>query len=345
MMDRRAAMAGLGGAATAFAIPAGAASRRGGKSAGRRLPPRLRVGDTVGIVSPSSAVEAEEGLQRAEWWVRGMGLVPRFGTHAADRHGYLAGTDANRAADINAMYADDAVRAVFAVRGGWGGARILPLLDWDTIRANPKLLIGYSDVTALHLAFAARAGFPTIHGGNASSSWPRVSWESLWRMAFAGEAPVLGGSEVEAISGRAGRTIRGGTARGTLLGGNLTILSTFMGTGWLPDFADAILFVEDTNESEYRIDRMLQQLRLAGVLGSLAGVVFGQCTGCRSTDPDYAGFTLDSVIDQYLAPLGVPAFTGANIGHVAGQLSLPSGAAVEIDADARTIRLLRTITA
>lgn len=338
MIDRRTAIGGLGAfGAAALATPAG--------SRPRRKPPRLNRGDTVGVVSPASAVAADDGLDRAEWWIRGMGLVPKFGPHAGDRHGYLAGTDANRAADINAMYADPAVRAVFAVRGGWGGARILPLLDWDTISANPKLFIGFSDVTAIHLAFAARAGYPTIHGGNAASSWLDRSWESLWRLAFAADRPMLGGAEVETATGRPGRTIHGGKARGRLLGGNLTIISTLMGTGWLPGFKGAVLFAEDTNEAEYRVDRMFQQLRLAGVLDGLAGVVFGQCTGCRTTQPDYNGFTLDQVIDQYLTPLGIPAFTGADIGHISNQICLPSGAAVELDADARTIQLLEPIVA
>jgi muramoyltetrapeptide carboxypeptidase len=328
-----------GAAALAVVPPAGLAAR----SAPAGKPPFLNPGDAVAVVSPASVAGVDDQIERAEWWIRGMGLVPKFGAHAEDRFGYLAGTDAERAADFNAAFADPAVKAVFAVRGGWGAARILPLVDWAAVRANPKLLIGFSDVTALHLAFAARAGFPTIHGGNASSSWPRTSWESLWQLAFAGVTPTLGGWMTEAETGRVGRTIRPGTARGRLLGGNLTILSTLMGTPWLPDFAGAVLFLEDLNEAEYRIDRMLQQLRLAGILERVSGVVFGQCTRCATTDPDYAGFTLDEVIDQYLRPLGVPAFSGANIGHVYGQLCLPSGAEVEIDAGARTIRLLEPV--
>jgi muramoyltetrapeptide carboxypeptidase len=336
MIDRRGAIGGLGALAAAGLTSAVDARPRS-------KPPFLNPGDTVGVVAPASAVSSDDGLDRAEWWLRGMGLVPRFGPHADDRFGYLAGTDTNRADDINAMYRDPEVKAVFAVRGGWGGARILPLLDWDAIRANPKLFIGFSDVTAIHLAFAARAGYATIHGGNASSSWPKEEWESLWRLAFSGERVTLGGAEVEAAVGRPGRTIRGGKARGRLLGGNLTIISTLMGTGWLPDFEGAVLFAEDVNEAEYRIDRMFQQLRLAGVLDGLSGIVFGQCSECSTTDPDYRGFTVDQVIDQYLAPLGIPAFTGADIGHVRNQLCLPSGAPVEIDGDARTIRLLEPI--
>jgi len=336
VIDRRSALGGLAAAAMAAPVAAPAAVRKGA----RRLPDFLDPGDTVGLVSPASAIDPEEGLDRAEHWIRGMGLVPKVGPNAGSRYGYLAGTDAQRAADFNAMVVDPDVTAIFAVRGGWGAARILPLIDWDAVRANPKLLIGYSDVTALHLAYAARAGFATIHGGNATSSWRPVQWESLWQLAFAGARPVLGGAGVEAATGRAGRTITPGRARGRLLGGNMTIVSTMMGTDWLPDLTGAILFLEDVGEAEYRVDRMFQQLKLAGVLDGLAGVVFGQCTDCTTAG---SGFTLDQVIDQHLAPLGVPAFTGASFGHVGNQICLPSGAEVELDADARTIRLLRPI--
>ena len=165
MIDRRGAIGGLGAIAAA-----GLAAKTDARP--RVKPPFLNPGDTVGVVAPASAVGSDDGLDRAEWWLRGMGLVPKFGPHAGGSYGYLAGTDEDRAADINAMYHDPEVKAVFAVRGGWGGARILPLLDWDAIRANPKLFIGFSDVTAIHLSFAARAGYATIHGGNATSSWP-----------------------------------------------------------------------------------------------------------------------------------------------------------------------------
>lgn len=337
MIDRRGVIAG-GAALTALAAsPAWPRTTR--------KPPRLQPGDTVGVVSPASTMGSDDGLDRAEHWIRGMGLVPKFGPNAGGRWGYLAGTDAQRADDLNAAWRDPEVKAVFAVRGGWGGARILPLLDWAAIRANPKLMIGFSDVTALHLAFAARAGYATIHGPNATSSWRKASWESLWRLAFAADTPTLGGAEIEAETGRTARTVTGGKATGRLLGGNLTILSTLMGTPWVPDMKGAILFVEDVNEAEYRIDRMFQQLKLAGVLGSVAGVIFGQCTSCASTDPNYAGFTIDQLVDQYFKPLGIPAVTGFDVGHIGNQLSLPSGARVEIDADARTLRLLDAIVA
>ena len=339
MIARRAALGLIGGLAGAAVLPAGVAAKA------PRKPPRLREGDTVGLVAPASAVTLPDELDRAVHWVTGMGLVPKLGQHVAGRDGYLAGTDAERAADLNAMFADPDVRVIFAVRGGWGGARILPLLDWDTIRKHPKLLIGYSDTTALHCGIAARAGFASLHAPNAGSRWERASWESLWRIAFAGATPVLGGADIETAVGRPARRLVSGTAQGRLLGGNLTILSTLMGTGWLPDLTGAVLFVEDINEEPYRIDRMLQQLRLAGVFERVAGVVFGQCTRCAVRDPDYEGFTIDEVIERHLGGLSVPVVTGFDSGHVTDQLCLPVGVRVELDAEARTLRMLEPAVA
>lgn len=342
MPSRRAIIGGLCGGLATLALP---------RSAVPQSPSRLRrlqLGDTVGLIAPASSDDDPQHLENALATVRGMGLVPKLGQHVSDRYGYLSGTDADRAGDLHAMFADDIVRAVFSIRGGWGSARLLPLLDWDLIRAHPKPLVGMSDVTGLHLAFAAHAGFPTIHAPNASSRWLATSWNSFWRLAFTGETPLLGGQddgqgETAPIPRPPTTTLHPGKARGRLLGGNLTVLSTLMGTPWVPDFAGAILLIEDVGEAPYRIDRMLNQLKLAGVLGKAAGVVFGQCTRCVSDYPDYAGFTVPQIVEQYLAPLGVPAFAGANAGHVANQLSLPMGAEVEIDAEAGTFHLLRPI--
>ena len=334
MIARRTALGLLGGLAGAALMPSSLSAKAG------RKPPRLRAGDTVGLVAPASALTLPDELDRAIHWITGMGLVPKLGQHVGEQYGYLAGTDAARASDLDAMFADPDVRAIFAIRGGWGGARILPLLDWNGIRDNPKLLIGYSDTTALHLAIAARAGFATLHAPNGASSWQKESWDSLWQIAFAAGTPVLGGAGVEDAVGRPARTLTGGTARGRLLGGNLTILSTLMGTGWLPDFDGAILFVEDINEDPYRVDRMFQQLKLGGILDRVGGVIFGQCTRCGSPAPDSDTFTLDDVVDQYLGALGKPAIAGFDTGHVGNQLSLPVGVDVEFDATARTLRML-----
>jgi muramoyltetrapeptide carboxypeptidase len=315
-----------------------------------RKPPRLRRGDTVGLVAPAMFSDDLAEIEAVKGTISGMGLVPRVGRYVTARYGYLAGTDRQRAEDINAMYADDAVRAVFAVHGGWGSARLFPFLDWDVIRRNPKLLIGSSDVTALHLAFAARVGFPTIHAPNAANGWQQITWSSFWSLAFAADTPLFRNPDASGLDPLGQErwrttTIHPGKAVGKLVGGNLSVLASLVGTPWLPDFEGSILFLEETGEAEYRIDRMMTQLGLAGILRKAAGIVFGQCTRCTSGIANYSGFTVPQLLQQHLAPLGVPAFHGANIGHVANQLAMPVGVRAEIDASAGTIRILEPAVA
>jgi len=316
----------------------------------RRKPPRLRRGDTVGLVEPAYFTPDAFDLELVLETIRAMGLVPKPAPNILSRYGYLAGPDQERAAHVNAMFADPAVRAIFAVRGGWGSGRILPHLDFDLIRANPKLLVGFSDITALHLALAARTDCPTIHGPNAASAWGRLSWDSFRRLAFDAETPtwsVPAGTD-DRLAQRNGRirTFRPGRAAGPLIGGNLTVLSALAGTPYLPSFDGAILFLEDVEEAQYRIDRMLTQLALAGILGRVAGVVFGQCTDCIARNSSsIGGFTLSEVLAQHFSPLGVPAFQGALFGHIENQFSLPVGVRAEIDAAEGTIRMLEAVVA
>jgi muramoyltetrapeptide carboxypeptidase len=339
IMQRREALATMGAAGLALGLPKPLAAAPG------RKPARLRPGDRVALVKPAGFVADDFDLQLTTEAITAMGLVPVPAAHWKDRFGYLAGTDRDRAADLNAAFADNSIRAILAVRGGWGSARILPLLDWKSIRTNPKLLVGFSDITALHLAIQSRAGFPTIHGPNAGSSWTRYSWTAFRELVFDGKLPLyrnLPGDEDRLVQrqGRT-RTIRSGKAQGKLLGGNLTVLAHLIGTPWLPSFEGAILFIEDVDEAEYRVDRMLTQLGQAGILRKVAGVVFGQCTNCRA-EGGSSGFTLGDVLRQHLEPLGVPAYSGAMFGHVDDQFSLPVGCRAEIDADAGTVRLLES---
>jgi muramoyltetrapeptide carboxypeptidase len=315
----------------------------------RRKPRRLRAGDVVGLVEPAGFTADSFDLEAVLATIRAMGLVPRPAPNILSRYGYLAGRDEERAAPVNAMFADPEIRAIFAVRGGWGCARILPHLNFDAIRANPKLLIGFSDITALHLALAARTDCPSIHGPNAASAWGRLSWDSFRRLVFEAETPTWRNpaDTGDRLAPRSGiRTFRPGRASGPLIGGNLTVLSALVGTPYLPSFEGAILFIEDTDEAQYRIDRMLTQLSLAGILGRVAGVVFGQCTDCVARNSSsLSGFTLSEVLAQHLTPLGVPAFQGALFGHVADQFSMPVGVRAEIDAEAGTIRMLEPVVA
>ena len=317
------------------------------RSAPRRTAPRLRPGDTVGLIAPAGLVADRFGIEGVVATIEAMGLKAKAAPGILAREGYLAGSDEERAAAINAMYADDEVRAIFAVRGGWGSQRLLPLLDYEAIRAHPKLLVGSSDVTALHLALARYGAVPSIHGPNGSHSWPQVAWDAFRALAFEAATPTY----AVPLSGGAGltagrpaiHTFRSGTARGTLLGGNLSVLCAMVGTPYLPDFDGAILFLEDVNEAEYRIDRLLTQLAQSGLLKRVAGVVFGQCTNCRNPDSAYGNFTLYEVLDHHFRPLGVPAFQGLRFGHIADHLSIPVGCRAEMDAGAGTLRLLEPV--
>lgn len=345
MLNRRTTLQVL---AAAAALPGTALAAQ--PQAAPRKPPRLRPGDTVGLIQPAGFVADWSGPRTAVEMIRGMGLVPKLGQHVHDRHGYLAGTDESRAADINAMFADPSVRAVFAARGGWGSARVLPYLDWKAISANPKLLIGFSDITALHMAIAARGGFPTIHASNAGNVWGPTTMDTFRRLAFDAALPFyqsrFGAGMAPAVSGAGGvETLRPGNASGRLIGGNLTVLSTLMGTPFLPSFDGAILFLEDVDEAVYSVDRMLTQLVLGGVLKRVAGVVFGRCARCGTAGSSGGGFTLSDVLTRHLRPLGVPVFSGAMIGHISNQLSLPVGVRAELDADAGTIRILEPAVA
>ncbi|MBL8144126.1 MAG: LD-carboxypeptidase [Acidobacteria bacterium] len=306
-------------------------------------PARLRPGDTVGLVIPSSAnwdaTEVDILLDALDE----LGLKGRLGAHVFDRRGYFAGRDEDRAADINAMFADPAVKAIHCIRGGWGAARLLPLLDWDTIAKHPKILQGYSDITALLLSLHHKTGLVTFHGPNGASVWNAFNVDWMKRVTWKGEATTFRNlsEPTEAIvqTEHRTRTITKGTARGTLLGGNLTVLTAILGSPYVPDFTGSILFVEDVQEAPYRIDRMLTQLSLAGILKQVRGVVWGTCSRC---DPGegFGSLTIPDVLIDHLAPLGVPAFHGAMIGHVDRQFTLPVGIEVELDATAGTLRML-----
>lgn len=334
----------LGNAALAtLALPLPAVSASAARAPSRLLPVPLSKGDTVALVSPSSATDERLSLQLAREVMEALGLRVRTGSHYASRRGHLAGEDRARAADINAAFADPDIKAVICVRGGSGAARLLPLLDYQAIRANPKVLLGYSDITALHSAIHARTGLVTFHGPNGTGSWNRFNADQFERVFFQRELmeyrnAIEAGDELVPRRNRT-LTITGGKASGELVGGNLTVLTALAGSPYLPDFNGRILFLEDVSEAPYRIDRMLSTLRLMGALDRIAGVIFGECTDC---DPGegFGSLTLDEIFDDYFRPLGVPAYRGAMIGHIRQQFIVPVGGRVEMDADAGTFRLL-----
>jgi muramoyltetrapeptide carboxypeptidase len=302
-------------------------------------PPRLRPGDTVGLVNPSAAAFETEWVDIFTEQIELLGVQVRRAPHFFDRRGYLAGSDEDRAADFNSFFSDKSINAIIAT-GGWGAARILSRIDYDAIRRNPKILIGYSDITSLLLAIHAKTGLVTFHGPHDLNP---VAASHLHDVTFAGKAVSMRNPRGDApvqLENRI-RTITPGRARGRILGGNLTVLTTIMGSSYLPNWKGSILFVEDVREKIYKIDRMFTQLKLAGVLDQIAGFVFGQCVDC---DPGeyYGSLTLEDVLQDHIAPLGVPAWHGAMIGHIDDQFTIPEGIEVEIDADAGIIQMLES---
>ena len=307
-------------------------------------PPRLREGDTVGIISPAGITWDPDRLAIFEESLAALGFRTRTGTHALDRWGYLAGHDHDRADEINSMFADPTVNAIFALAGGWGAARLLPLIDYDVVQANPKIVLGFSDVTSLLLGLYAKTGLVTFHGPTGNSTWNGFTVDHVRRVLMQGEAvtfvnPKDQGDHLTQVDNRI-HTIQEGRASGRLVGGNLTVLTAIVGSDYLPDWRGHILFLEDVGEDVYRVDRMLTQLSLAGVLGQISGFVFGRCSDCDS-EGGYGSFTLKEVLAHHIEPLGIPAFYGSMIGHIRDKFTVPLGVEAEIDATAGSIRLLQ----
>ena len=307
-------------------------------------PPRLARGQRVALVAPAGPLLDRDDLHRAEALCRALDYVPVLAPHAGGRHGYLAGTDDDRLADLNQAIADPSIDAIWCIRGGYGVTRILDRVAFQPLRDRPKAIVGYSDITALLLAAVRHAGLVTFHGPTARAPMPAFSRFHFER--------VLAGAEP---AGRLGRlpepagvlvpkenrilTIRPGVAEGPLMGGNLSLLQCLVGTPHWPGRDGAILFLEDAGEDLYRVDRMLAHLRAAGVLAGLAGVAVGRFTQLQRHMSDGAlGF--DEVLTTYFEPLGVPVAFGFPVGHIHDQWTLPLGVRARLDAGAGELELL-----
>jgi muramoyltetrapeptide carboxypeptidase len=345
MMDRRTLLISSVFAALASSAAAGPIGPFGPQK--RRpviKPKRLQPGDTVGLIAPSGVVWEPTDIDAMLEAVTALGLQPKLGKHVMDRYGYLGGSDEARAADLNAMFKDKEVDAIHCIRGGWGAARILPMIDFDAIAKNPKALIGFSDITALLLSIHARTGLVTFHGPTGIQGWNSFNVEAMRAILWNGQTPTLTNKPdtnslgVQRSASRT-RTITPGKARGRLMGGNLTVLTAILGSSYIPDFTDSILFLEDVQEAPYRVDRMITQLALNGILSKVRGVVWGTCSKC---DPGegFGSLTIPDVLNDHLKALGVPAYYGAMFGHIPEQFTLPVGVEAEIDADAGALRLL-----
>lgn len=298
----------------------------------------LRPGDTIGLTAPSGAVRTENGLERGIDYLKGMGFKVKVGESCGQVHGYLSGTDEVRARDVNRMFEDDQVDAVFCLKGGYGTPRILDRLDYDVVRKHPKLFVGYSDITTMHIAYNQLCGLVTLHGPMASSDMIFQSHTAFTAQHFLKAITTtqpLG--QLDNPPGMPLVKLSGGKAAGVLCGGNLSLVATSLGTPWEIDTRGKILFLEDIGEKTYRIDNMLTQLRLAGKLEDCAGILLGDFTDCPVEYPDF-GLTLEQVFDELL-PKNKPVIAGLKAGHGDNKLTLPLGVGCEVDADALSIAI------
>ena len=300
-----------------------------------RVPRRLAKGDLLGIICPASPVADAARIERGVRYLESLGYRVTVGANAAKSDGYLAGSDAERADDIHAMFVDARVKGIFCARGGYGTGRLLGLLDYRRIARHPKIFVGYSDITALMIALWKKCGLVTYHGPMSAVEMAGdidpFTEESLWR-TLTSAAPGM-----TAARGEPSADTR--RVRGRLLGGNLSLIASIMGTPWEPDFRSVILFLEETGEDPYRVDRMIVQLAHAGAAPRAAATVIGQFTSCVAREGGGPTRPLEASFDDFAAQAKGPVVRGFPFGHEKRMATLPVGIRARLEAGAGTLTL------
>lgn len=305
-------------------------------------PARLKKGQKVGLIAPGSAIEAE-ALKKAIKNLKALGLEVELGEHVRAKHGYIAGTDKERLSDLHMMFRRRDIDAIWCARGGYGCTRLLPDLDYDLIKSNPKLLIGYSDITALLNGIFEKTGLVGIHGPVGASEQTEYTKEHFVKVAMKPNKQF----KIELSAENQEKedpafdvyAIQPGKAEGILVGGNLSLLAAMAGTEYQPEVKDRLVFIEDVGEKPYRIDRMLTQLRQAYALEEAAGLALGVFADCEP-DEDDASLSLKECLHDRLGDLGIPVMYGFSFGHIGNQCSFPVGVRAHMDTTKKTITLL-----
>lgn len=341
-MNRRDLLKGI----AAVPLAASSAIASAPHSAAKRMikPKRLQPGDTVALISPSSGIEPER-IDAAIANMTGLGLKVKLGRSARKLNGFLAGTDTERLADLHEAFADKEVNGIWCIRGGYGATRYLPSIDFRLIKGNPKVFIGYSDITALLISIYQKTGLITFHGPAAASTFSDYTKTNVVNALMTPQVPhkieISPDNAANENSVYKTETVTKGTAHGKLIGGNLSLIAAMSGTPFaLQKTKGSILFIEDVGEAPYRIDRMLTQLRQAVNLHECAGIACGIFSGCERKDD--TSQTLIAVIKDRLGDLKIPVVYGLSFGHIRDQSTLPLGIKAELDADNATLTLLES---
>lgn len=303
-------------------------------------PPRLRPGDVIGLISPASTPSPPEKIDKGVRYLEQLGYRVKLGCHVAAQHGYLAGTDAQRAGDLNAMLNDAQVNAVFAMRGGYGTPRLLPFVDYAAVKRSPKIVVGFSDLTALQLALFRKTGLVTFSGPMPGVEfWQKpdpYTEEHFWRLLTSRRKIGLLPNPPE----KPLVTQNPGQAEGRLLGGNFSLLVSLLGTPYSPDYRGALLVLEDVDEFTHRIDRMFAQLRNAGILRHVAGLLLGQFTQCGPRDAAQPHLTIDQVLTEASTWTPGPVIRHFQYGHIPRKLTIPLGLRARLDASRQKLEVL-----
>jgi len=300
------------------------------------IPKALRKGDTIALTAPAGAIFNKSHISKIEKRLAELGFKTVRGETLKQQVGYLAGSDDLRTQELHEFFKDKSVNAILAMRGGWGCARILDGLNYNLIKENPKIIMGYSDITSLLIAITNKTGLVTYHGPVGYSSWKEFSTKQVFNTLVNGLTHTMTNPNgyKEGL-----KTLTSGSASGELVGGNLTVLVSMVGTDYEPNWTNKILFIEETGEEPYRIDRMLWQLKQANVFDEINGVVIGAFTKCNPDEPEKS-FSLDEVLDQHFKEARFPVYKGATIGHIVPKFTMPIGLNASMDADKFSITLL-----
>ncbi len=295
-------------------------------------PPKLKQGDLVGIISPASSPDDLTRIERGVKYFEKIGYRTIVGENVGQYRGYLAGDDDNRISDLHKMFSNKDVKAIFTVRGGYGSPRLLDRINYNLIKKNPKVFVGYSDITALHLAFYQKAGLVTFAGpmvavdfhNEVSPFTEEIFWGMVTSNKKIGRLPVPLDEKLF--------TLIKGSTEGRLIGGNLALVLSLAGTEYMPPFKDKILFLEDIGENPYRIDRMLNQLKLMKVFKQIKGVILGTFTDCNENDPEKRSLSLNEVIFDYFSKFKIPVIYNFQHGHIKNNITLPMGLKYKLNA-------------
>ncbi len=304
-------------------------------------PERLKTGDVIGIISPASSPDDLSKINKGITYLESLGYRVEVGKNVGQQEGYLAGSDTQRLSDLHDMFKNKNVKAIFTLRGGYGSTRLLDKIDYKLIRSNPKIFVGHSDINALQMAFLTKCGLVTFSGPMVAVDFQDeispFTEELFWRMLTSNKK--IG--KLQNPRNEKFFVLTKGKAQGKIVGGNLSLFTSLMGTEFFPQqqIKGAILLLEDINEAPYRIDRMLNQLRLAKVFNMINGVILGDFINCFETNPEKKSFTLNEVIFEYFKKLKVPVIYNVRHGHVKDNITFPFGIKCIINSGNSSIEL------